>query len=403
MSTPTDKNISPSSVIPYRGHGGQPDRERDPWTRLSLYQSRDLLEERYKERHGVTPNDGKCREIASHLIQGGQYFALARNAGDLARPLLLYYGVLALTRALILFADRATREATLSEAHGLAAHEWSNLLVGEKAAVNIPQLHLQFRKGTFSELARASGNAEWTEVTWMSDMPRLGPSTGLSGEIGWLAAGTSELVADSIVTVGDILGRIPDLAFLYEETIDEPAACHPAEITVLRGPFNLGPNVQPKDHEIQIVVSMNRLDLLDDTTLMATLGLDSARFTSLGRDHFGRYRFVVKLSDTITGVDVLSSIRVNRHWANYLVAPLRDGLVLSSMSLLFLAAYATGMLVRYYPTTWQGMSSIRRGDRAFPLLRATVAHVERQFPIEVADFFERNIPIGIAEDLPRRG
>lgn len=389
------------SFIPYRGRGGQPDRERDPWSRLSLYQSRDLLEERYKERHGGTPSDGKCREIASHLIQGGQYFASARDAGDLARPLLLYYGVLALTRALIIFANNKGREATLSEAHGLTAHEWSNALAGEKPAANIPQLHLQFREGTFSELTRATKNAEWTEVTWKSDMPRIGGSTGLSGERGWLAAGTPELVPGSIITVGDVLGRIPDLAFLYEETIGEPATCYPAEITILRGPFNMGPNVPPKDREVQIVVSMNRLDFADDSSLMATLGLDSARFTSRGEDHFGRYRFVVELSDDVTGVDVLPSIRVNRYWTDYLVAPFPDGLVLSSISLLFLAAYSAGMLVRYYPTTWQGMSSIRRGDRAFPLLRATVAHIEHRFPIEVADFFERNIPIGTVEDLPR--
>ncbi len=127
-----------ASFIPYRGRRGRPDRERDPWSRLSLYQSRDLLEERYKERHGGTPSDGKCREIASHLIQGGQYFAAAQSAGDLARPLLLYYGVLALTRALILFADKAARETTLAEAHGLAAHEWSNLLVWRKAGTEHP-------------------------------------------------------------------------------------------------------------------------------------------------------------------------------------------------------------------------------------------------------------------------
>lgn len=392
-----------SSFVPYRGRGGQPERERDPWTRLSLYQSRDLLEERYKERHGGTPSDRKCREIASHLVQGGQYFASARDAGDLARPLLLYYGVLTLARALILFADKEAEETSLSPAHGLSAHKWSNVLVGEQPAANIPQLNLRFREGTFSELTKVTRNAEWTEVTWKSDMPQLGGSTGFSGERGWLAAGTPELVPNSMVTVGDVLGRIPDLAFLYEETIGEPAACYPAEITILRGPFNMGPNVPPKDGEVQIVVSMNRLDFPNDTTLMAMLGLDSVRFTSRGKDHLRRYRFMVELTDTITGVDVLPPIRVNRHWANYLVAPLPGGLVLSSMSLLLLAAYAVGMLVRYYPTTWQRMSSIRRGDRAFPLLRATVAHIEHQVPIEVADFFERNVSIGTVVDLPRLG
>jgi hypothetical protein len=71
--------------------------------------------------------------------------------------------------------------------------------------------------------------------------------------------------------------------------------------------------------------------------------------------------------------------------------------------MLFLAAYAVGMLVRYYPTLWQGMSSIRPGDHAFPLLRAAVAHIERRFPMEVVNFFERTLPVGQVEDVPRLG
>ena len=60
------------SFIPYRDSGGLPERQQDGWTRLSLYQSRDLLTDRYKERHGCQSNDAKCREIASHLAQSGQ-------------------------------------------------------------------------------------------------------------------------------------------------------------------------------------------------------------------------------------------------------------------------------------------------------------------------------------------
>lgn len=84
---------------------GSPRSAGSPWERLSLYESRDMVTQLYHRRHGRQTNDAKARAIASHMIQGRQYFESAQGAGELVRPLLLYYGVVALSRALILFLD----------------------------------------------------------------------------------------------------------------------------------------------------------------------------------------------------------------------------------------------------------------------------------------------------------
>src|SRR5262249_21388945 len=137
---------------------------------LSLFQSRDLLADRFHARHGRSANDGKCREIAAHLAQGNQYFESARNAGDLARPLLLYYGALALVRAVILFADPLLAESGLAQKHGLSISGWSNLLGDRKSGLRrLPDLPILFETGTFSQFAKVTANAEWTQVRWMNE------------------------------------------------------------------------------------------------------------------------------------------------------------------------------------------------------------------------------------------
>ncbi len=83
------------------------------------------------------------------------------------------------------------------------------------------------------------------------------------------------------------------------------------------------------------------------------------------------------------------------------MAPLPNGMLLSTLSLLFLVSYATGMLVRYHPTTWQAMSGLRAGDYAFPLLKAAVSLVERRFPLEVLDQLEREWPEEMMISQPR--
>jgi hypothetical protein len=71
------------------------------WSRLALFQSRDVLERRYNARHGGKLSAGKADEIIAHLQQARQYFQSAESAGVLAGPLEQYYGVLAFARAIV--------------------------------------------------------------------------------------------------------------------------------------------------------------------------------------------------------------------------------------------------------------------------------------------------------------
>jgi len=72
---------------------------KDAWAILALYREQDMVRRMYEERHGGALNSTTGHSIASHFAQGREYFRSAANAAILVRPLLLHYGVVALSRA----------------------------------------------------------------------------------------------------------------------------------------------------------------------------------------------------------------------------------------------------------------------------------------------------------------
>src|SRR5260370_39796066 len=117
----------------------------DSWERLSLYESRDLQSRFYQKRHGRQLAAEKAIEIIAHLAQGRAFFASARQSPELARPLLLYYGVYALSRGLILFLDATFRECSLPPTHGIQAGGWQNAL--SRGINQLPDLPLEIIGG----------------------------------------------------------------------------------------------------------------------------------------------------------------------------------------------------------------------------------------------------------------
>jgi hypothetical protein len=132
------------------------------WAELSVFESSDLIKRFYKRRHNLDLNTGKAREITTALAQARQYFTEVRSAGDLARPLLLFYGVVALSRALILFLQPAAKEENLGQSHGLTVNMWQQTLA--PGIRHVPDLQIRVTNGTFAELANAAKRTDRTKV-----------------------------------------------------------------------------------------------------------------------------------------------------------------------------------------------------------------------------------------------
>ena len=72
------------------------------WDKLLEYETRDLVERFINEKFNRDASARQVLEITSNFIQGRENFINAKRAAITVKPLLLYYGVYALSRGLIL-------------------------------------------------------------------------------------------------------------------------------------------------------------------------------------------------------------------------------------------------------------------------------------------------------------
>ena len=331
---------------------------KDTWEILAFYESRDLLHRTYEERFGQSPSSNKVEEITYHLAQGREYFSSAKQSALLVRPLLLYYGVLALSRALILFLDSSKRERGLKQGHGVDIPNWKDVLHRESKEQSInklAELKLKFVKGTFTDLSQATKNEEQAEFVWINTY-RI-----------WQENGTTELEPGYEITVKEVLARIQDLAHLFTVTFRERSCCYPAIISGSSEQIA----VHVSNEHVRINLGLPDMDILSKIEICKIFPM----FRDAKQDRDGAYRFGGRES-----CDELPPIRNDQQRNAFLVAPLSNGYVLSSLSFLYLISYATGMLARYYLSQWGRLMHGSKGDWLFPLIKSVLTIVEERFP-----------------------
>jgi hypothetical protein len=357
---------------------------REAWERLSLYESQDLLSRLYRERHGGRLSSQKAKEITACLVQGRQFFAAADTAEDLTAPLILYYGVLALSRGIILFLDRRKRLTSLDPTHGAEARGWSNLLLSETGGPqNIPNVEIALRDaGTFAQLAESTRSTERCRVFAWRYPSEYRMSTS--------AKRTLQPVT---ITFRQALERIPDLHVLFERTFGEESQCQPVfalmqsvdtqtDVEFIETVFGL-PTVDRVRELLQVPAEC---PVILDHPSPAALRYMSHQETY--RDGSQVQRVLLGHS-TLDGVmQHLGTLKNDRSGNMYLVARLPNGNVVSTLSLLFLVSFATGNLVRYYPSIWQHLSARGPGDASYPLLKSCISLVQELFPHLVANEME---------------
>ncbi|MDX5895302.1 YaaC family protein [Rubrobacter radiotolerans] len=363
------------------------------WAALSAYESIELVRRFVEEKTGRKPNATKAREIAAHFAQGREYFRNAVGAGELVRPLILYYGVVALARGAVLFLDPS--KSKVVGGHGLDASGWEDLNAKPEAVPGLPVTVK--REGTFPELARVSGNSE-------KCMVRNG---GMPGEVSVRSPGP-EIVPGTRVTIKETLGQIPDVADLYERTFGE----HPrrlrceVEVTGLPEPDladafirnEISPNREMRRHAWLGVVP-TRTGLPSKDWVADVLGrCVAARDTGTNILHFARepvYRVAEShLFDLYYDAGTLESPRLDMpvttavSGEEYLKLPTEGGVVLSTLLALHAVSYAAGMLVRYHPGYWSAVVGRTKGDSIAPVLSAAISTVEERYPALVLDTLE---------------
>lgn len=356
----------------------------DSWERLSLYESRDLLSRFYQKRHHRQLAAEKAYEIIAHLAQGHGFFASARQSSELVRPLLLYYGVYALSRGLILFLDARMREYGLPPSHGIAAEDWQNVLSGDVAQgiAKLPDLPLKITGGTFDVLSKATSNVERCLV---DRVPISDPLRHLL-----LRPGTTTIATPTTINIKMALERVPDLSTIFATTFGSSPKCFPAMLLILS-----------EDTQTDVRILETELGLPDVDAIRSVFGLpadvplqpsDAPWQYRVGNRLYRRNIFYrVNHSSKAELLAKLPPIKSDREGTTYVVEPMPNGLDLSSLSLLYLIAYSMGMLARYYPSRWLSLLNSSKGDFAFPLMKAATTVVEERFPQLVLQELEPNV------------
>lgn len=130
------------------------------WQRLLSLESRDVVDAWFARIHHRSLNARRAREINAAAKQAREYFRNSENSNYSVRPLLTFYGVASLSRAVMLLLKSRGGEEGLTASHGLETVSWNNVLSGDisGALEKLPELKIRTRAGLFSDFVHHTSN-----------------------------------------------------------------------------------------------------------------------------------------------------------------------------------------------------------------------------------------------------
>lgn len=331
----------------------------DSWTRLSLYESTDLVKSLFKKRHSRALNSGKAQEIVSALAQGREYFIAAADAGLLVRPVLQYYGVLALSRGLILLLSPNLRETSLPQAHGLSSSGWGDCLSQKQPG----ELTVTVNKGTFLSLMEHTENFE---TPWVYTGPH--PS-----KIILARSYPTKTINSTKFTFEEVLSRTPELREIFEKTFQKNASNYNAFIFTLGG------------HVTYIDIFPGTHELPKEETLRQQLAIpDNVKIEHAYEHSFvhttGHYNYTLSHTRNASWMELLPQLENTSSTQTALIAPFQNDTHISKIGRYFLLAFFLGTLSRYHPTYWLGMmQGQQNGDFIMPAIREVMNIIQQNY------------------------
>lgn len=346
----------------------------ETWAQLALYESRDVVSRLYQSRHGGELSASKAKEIVSAVAQSRAYFASAADAAPLVSPLLQYYGVLSLARALNLFLLRDAREASLAASHGLAPDSWGQTLA--EGIRKVDSISVTVCHGSFRDLLRATNNREFYVV---DEAPR--PNRLLVQK--W---GNGSDPIGTVINFKDVLGRLPELHDTYEAVYESAPSCFRASV------FIVGP-------QADITLNEGKAALPETQVLERALRLapQTPWRTTVPRPGTTEVRtltYRVMAANRTELLDQLPPIKCNAKEEEFVVLPFDGNRNYSTLALFFMASYILGMFVRYYPSSWLALLGREKGDFIMPLLDVTRTSIQQRFPEVALKHLQTGYPSG---------
>ena len=318
------------------------------WHFLREFESKDLVKQYINKKYEYSLNTEKALEITSAFKQGRSYFESSKYADISVKPLLQYYGVVALSRGLILILNKTARENNMKPSHGLKICNWSTIVKTKK----LENIKVKTSSGTFKELIEATKNISYFRgksnyINWSSEFDI---------EMGDFELNLKELsysFPDLKKSIESWLGKsIPSTlieSMNYENGITKIGI---REIKFVKEifPENLYPNIKVKDDDYCKIVSY-----------------ESNNWPNISQKWE-------------------SSFKVNGD--PYLQPPFSGNIFINDIGKMFATTFIFGTISRYYPTTWMNVTNGIENDRILPFATNYMDFIQEKFPNIILDFID---------------
>jgi len=319
------------------------------WQQLLSLESQDMVKKWFNCIHGHDLNSRRANEINSAAKQAREYFRNADSSSYSVRPLLTFYGVASLGRSLSLLLRKSGGEEGLAGGHGITINNWNSILSGDLglALKKLESLEVCTCSGLFNDLLNATSNRMSIHVR--------------SAIVDWHVCYNIP-APNEIISLGDILKRLPDLKSDYSQISDHVLYAYIHEISY-PAEKEFTAKVSTSEFEnIRSVYSEHGYELIDKggkTTIKAS----KETFKANGP------QFIHTYVQCPFGIPNL-----------YLSCVFNKKTAYSQLCLTYLASYFLGMLVRYFPTQWIALVQGGTGDSLWPTINRLQHYIEESFP-----------------------
>ncbi|HCG7921957.1 TPA: hypothetical protein NJ501_004384 [Vibrio parahaemolyticus] len=317
------------------------------WQKLLVLESQDAVSRLYTKIHNRSLSTARVIAVNNAAKQAREYFRNSFASNYSVRPLLTFYGVASLSRALILLLKTRGGEETLTAGHGLTVEDWRSNFSGElhKGLEGLLDLKVHLCKGLFEDLMEGINNTSYLHVRSSQSDWSIGydlPDHQLS------------------LSFGDVLSRLPDLRHELETAEYQPMSFFTEQVLYSEeaGVTVTMPSVPPEFYR--------------------------QRFIELGYEIVGHKTFKATTEVFSKSTAIFTHSHLNKQFGSIprlaMSPPIGDKGTFSEISLLYISSYFMSMLVRYYPTYWVSLVQGGKGDVFWPSIYKAQQIVENTFP-----------------------
>jgi hypothetical protein len=323
----------------------------DLWHFLREFESTELVKQCIKDKYGYSISTAKSKEIASAFTQGREFFKTALEADLSVKPILLYYGILALSRGLILIMDKGARENSIASSHGIKLTNWNDVI----KSYNFEDLVFSMSKGTFRELIEVTDNVTYLRAN----------CSGVNWKVGFDMPDIS-----ATFSLKDISNCYPDISHTIKSWTGIEIPCAQMSSFV------------PKDSEYEI-----QLEHVNDESIVSLL-FPKEFFQDISIDH-NENSYLIKIPNSF-------GPNFTQKWVSafgrigdaYIIPPFVQGIKLNLISVMFSTSYALSMISRYHPSVWQNIIRGIEHDRILPFILNILDLLQGKYPQVILDYLQ---------------